>query len=100
MHLPGLASVPSGQSAAFTDQLRLAVAAYPQTKELSGGFTVVDVPTREAALERAAEIAVALRAVRDRPSEGGHGELVEDRLIGTGRQARNDLDTGGAAEEP
>jgi hypothetical protein len=25
--------------------------AYPQTKELSGGFTVIDVPSREAALE-------------------------------------------------
>ena len=32
---------------------------YPQTKDLSGGVTVVDVPTREAALEWAAKIAVA-----------------------------------------
>ena len=24
---------------------------YPETKELSGGFTIVDVPSREAALE-------------------------------------------------
>lgn len=24
---------------------------YPQTKELSGGFTIVDVPTREAAVK-------------------------------------------------
>jgi hypothetical protein len=34
---------------------------YPETKELSGGFTVVDVPSREAALEWAAKIAVACR---------------------------------------
>ena len=32
---------------------------YPQTKELSGGFTLVDVPTREAALAWAAKIAAA-----------------------------------------
>ncbi len=34
---------------------------YPETKELSGGFTVVDVPSREAALGWAAKIAVACR---------------------------------------
>ncbi|WP_225752757.1 YciI family protein [Actinotalea sp. Marseille-Q4924] len=34
---------------------------YPQTRDLSGGFTVVDVATREAALEWAAKIAVACR---------------------------------------
>jgi hypothetical protein len=34
---------------------------YPETKELSGGFTVVDVPSRKAALEWAAKIAVACR---------------------------------------
>jgi hypothetical protein len=34
---------------------------YPETKELSGGFTIVDVPSREAALEWAAKIAVACR---------------------------------------
>jgi hypothetical protein len=34
---------------------------YSETKELSGGFTIVDVPTREAALERAAKIAGACR---------------------------------------
>jgi hypothetical protein len=38
---------------------------YPQTKELSGGFTVVDVPTREAALEWAAKIAVACRCAQE-----------------------------------
>jgi hypothetical protein len=34
---------------------------YPQTKELTGGFTVIDVPTREAAVEWAAKIAAACR---------------------------------------
>lgn len=41
---------------------------YPETKELSGGFTVVDVPSREAALQWAAKIAAACRCgqeVRD-----------------------------------
>jgi hypothetical protein len=35
--------------------------AYPRTKELDGGFTVLDVPSREAALEWAAKIAAACR---------------------------------------
>jgi hypothetical protein len=34
---------------------------YPETKELSGGFTVVEVPSRQAALQWAAKIAVACR---------------------------------------
>ena len=38
---------------------------YPQTKELNGGFTVVDVPTREAALEWAAKLAVACRCAQE-----------------------------------
>ena len=38
---------------------------YPQTKELNGGFTVVDVPTRETALEWAAKIAVACRCAQE-----------------------------------
>ena len=38
---------------------------YPQTKELNGGFTVVDVPTREAALEWAAKLAVACRCTQE-----------------------------------
>jgi hypothetical protein len=40
---------------------------YPQTKKLNGGFTVVDVPTREAALEWAAKIAVACRCAQEIP---------------------------------
>jgi hypothetical protein len=38
---------------------------YPETKELSGGFTVVDVPSREAALEWAGKIAVACRCAQE-----------------------------------
>ena len=34
---------------------------YPQTKEFNGGFTVLDVPSRAAALEWAAKFAAACR---------------------------------------
>ncbi len=39
--------------------------AYPETKDMSGGVTVVDVPTREAALEWAAKIAAACRCAQE-----------------------------------
>ncbi len=39
----------------------ITVGSYPETKELSGGFTIVDVPSRDAALEWAAKIATACR---------------------------------------
>ena len=38
---------------------------YPRTKELWGGVTIVDVPTREAALEWAAKIAAACRCAQE-----------------------------------
>ena len=38
---------------------------YPETKERLGGFSIVDVPSREAALEWAAKIAVACRCAQD-----------------------------------
>ena len=38
---------------------------YPRTEELSGGFTVIDVPTREAAFEWAAKIATACRCAQE-----------------------------------
>jgi hypothetical protein len=38
---------------------------YPQTRELGGGFTIVDAPSREAALEWAAKIAVACRCAQE-----------------------------------
>jgi hypothetical protein len=38
---------------------------YPETKEVIGGFAVVDVPSREEALEWAAQIAVACRCAQE-----------------------------------
>ncbi|PWK92117.1 YciI family protein [Fulvimonas soli] len=39
--------------------------AYPETARLSGGFTIVDVPSREAALAWAARIAAACRCPQE-----------------------------------
>jgi hypothetical protein len=38
---------------------------YPQTKEFNGGFTVLDLPSREAAQEWAAKIATACRCAQE-----------------------------------
>jgi hypothetical protein len=38
---------------------------YPETKEVIGGFAVVDVPSREEALEWAAKLAVACRCAQE-----------------------------------
>ena len=38
---------------------------YPQTKELNGGFAVLDLPSREAALQWAAKIAAACRCAQE-----------------------------------
>ena len=38
---------------------------YPETKEVIGGFTLVDVPSREEALKWAAKIAVACRCAQE-----------------------------------
>ena len=38
---------------------------YPQTKQLEGGYTVLELPSREAALEWAAKIAVACRCAQE-----------------------------------
>ena len=38
---------------------------YPQTKEFNGGFTVIDVTSREEALEWAAKIAAACRCAQE-----------------------------------
>jgi hypothetical protein len=38
---------------------------YPQTKELDGGFSVLDTPSRAAAVEWAAKIAVACRCEQE-----------------------------------
>src|SRR6476469_10050907 len=38
---------------------------YPETKEVLGGFAIVDVPSREEALQWAAKIAVACRCTQE-----------------------------------
>lgn len=38
---------------------------YPQTTDFSGGFTVIEVPTRQEALEWAAKIAMACRCPQE-----------------------------------
>jgi hypothetical protein len=38
---------------------------YPQTKELNGGFAVLETPSREAAVEWAAKLAVACRCAQE-----------------------------------
>lgn len=38
---------------------------YPQTKEFNGGFTILDLPSREAAVEWAAKIATACRCSQE-----------------------------------
>jgi hypothetical protein len=38
---------------------------YPQTKQLEGGYTVLEVPSREEALEWAAKIAAACRCAQE-----------------------------------
>jgi hypothetical protein len=38
---------------------------YPESKQYLGGFTIVDVPSREEALEWATKIAVACRCVQE-----------------------------------
>ena len=38
---------------------------YPQTRQLEGGYTVLEVPSREVALEWAAKIAAACRCAQE-----------------------------------
>ncbi|MFJ3958412.1 YciI family protein [Arthrobacter sp. NPDC090010] len=38
---------------------------YPQTRQIEGGYTVLEVPSRDAALEWAAKIAVACRCAQE-----------------------------------
>lgn len=43
---------------------------YPETKQLNGGFAVIDVPSRKAALEWAAKFAAACRCAQEVRSFG------------------------------
>ncbi|ANS28918.1 YciI family protein [Rhodococcus opacus] len=38
---------------------------YPQTKQLEGGYTILELPSRDSALEWAAKIAVACRCAQE-----------------------------------
>ena len=38
---------------------------YPQTKQLEGGYAILELPSREAALEWAAKLAVACRCAQE-----------------------------------
>jgi hypothetical protein len=44
---------------------RVTAGTYPQTREFDGGLTVLDLPSREAALEWAAKIAAACRCAQE-----------------------------------
>ena len=50
---------------------------YPESKAYVGGFAVVDVPSREEALEWAAKIAVACRCAQEVQEFGPDPELDE-----------------------
>ena len=50
---------------------------YPETKEVIGGFAVVDVPSLEEALEWAAKTAVACRCAQEVREFGPDPELDE-----------------------
>ena len=50
---------------------------YPETKEVIGGFAVLEVPSREEALEWAAKIAVACRCAQEVREFGPDPELDE-----------------------
>lgn len=43
----------------------VAEATYPQTRQIEGGYAVLEVPTREEALEWAAKLAVACRCAQE-----------------------------------
>jgi hypothetical protein len=43
----------------------VAAGAYPQTEELDGGFTILDLPSHEAAVEWAAKFATACRCAQE-----------------------------------
>ena len=44
---------------------RVTASTYPQTAELDGGFTILDLPSRDAALEWAAKFATACRCAQE-----------------------------------
>jgi hypothetical protein len=63
---------------------------YPETKEVIGGFTIVDVPSREEALEWAAKIAVACRCAQEVRELMADPELDANLRRAAGRWGRLD----------
>lgn len=53
------------QPVRVADDGTVSAGTYPQTKELTGGMTVVDVPSREEAVKWAAKIATACRCSQE-----------------------------------
>jgi hypothetical protein len=60
---------------------------YPETKEVIGGFVVVEVPSREEALKWAAKIAAACRCAQEVRELLPDPELTEMLQAGGRRQA-------------
>jgi hypothetical protein len=60
---------------------------FPETKEVIGGFAVVDVPSREEALEWAAKIAASCRCAQEvrvlLPDPPGLEQAVPGRAVGS-----------------
>ena len=66
---------------------------YSQTKEFNGGFTVLDAPSREAAMEWAAKIATACRCAQEVPrvhARPGRRQLTESLAAPRPRSNRRD----------
>ena len=63
---------------------------YPETKEVIGGLAVVDVPSREEALEWAAKIAVACRCAQEVRELMADPELDANLRRAAGRWGRLD----------
>ena len=56
---------PQGEASVVATDGTVTDGPYPESKEHLGGFAVVDVPSREEALEWAAKIAVACRCAQE-----------------------------------
>ena len=59
------AGVMSQQASIVATDGSVSAGSYPETKAVVGGFSIVEVPSREDALEWAAKIAVACRCAQE-----------------------------------
>src|SRR5262245_7569249 len=60
---------------------------YPETKEVIGGFAVIEVPSRDEALEWAAKIAVACRCAQEVREMLPDPPGLEQRVLSAGSAA-------------